>query len=119
MRVFVLTIFCLIAAEKFSPQDAESQSCPGMMMSPEWMKCRRLVLSACAFVGASQAVTCEVEALQRHHLRKVSFVYIAVDAKYAVANNKKPQVDWSRYERAWPMLRSTRRECHIAANVGL
>ncbi len=30
------------------------------------------------------------------HLRKVSFVYIPVDGKYAVGNNKKPQKDWSR-----------------------
>jgi hypothetical protein len=68
MRVFVLTIFFLIAAEKFWPQDAESQSCPGMIMSPEWTECRRVVHSACAFVGASQSATCEAEALQRHLL---------------------------------------------------
>jgi hypothetical protein len=38
------------------------------------------------------------------HLRKVSFVYIPVDAKYAVGSNKKPQRDWSRYEGAWHLL---------------
>src|SRR6266550_3006168 len=35
-------------------------------------------------------VVCNVQ------LRKVSFVYIPVDGKYAVGNNKKPQKDWSR-----------------------
>src|SRR5437870_5143561 len=39
-----------------------------MLMSPEWTECRRVVHSACAFVGASQSATCEAEALQRHLL---------------------------------------------------
>jgi hypothetical protein len=35
------------------------------------------------------------------HLRKVSSVYIPADGKYAVDTGKKPQKDWTRYERAW------------------
>ena len=38
------------------------------------------------------------------HLRNVSFAYIPVKGKYAVANGKKPHKDWNRYEGAWHLL---------------
>ena len=57
--------------------------------------------------------------IPKTHLRKVSFVYIPADGKYAVGNNNKPQIDWSRYEGAWPLIRSTHRQIHRAANACL
>jgi hypothetical protein len=47
---------------------AEAQSCPGILMSPEWMECRKAVLSACAFAGAGQVTACQSEVLQRYLL---------------------------------------------------
>jgi hypothetical protein len=45
-----------------------AQSCPGFPMSPEWVECRKAVLSACAFVGKGQVAACESEVLQRYLL---------------------------------------------------
>ena len=46
------------------------------------------------------------------HLRKVSYAYIPVKGKYAVATGKKPQKDWNRYEGAWHLLASSRPKNH-------
>jgi hypothetical protein len=38
------------------------------------------------------------------HLRKVSSVYLPVEGNY-VYRGRKPRKDWTRYERAWHLLR--------------
>jgi hypothetical protein len=66
MSKLFLAAFLLVVA---SGEAANAQSCPGIPMSSEWIECRKAVLSACAFAGASQATAaCESEVLQRYLL---------------------------------------------------
>jgi hypothetical protein len=63
MRKLLLVSFLLVV----SREAVEAQTCPGFLMSPEWIECRKTtVFGACAFVGASQAAACESEVLQRY-----------------------------------------------------
>ena len=68
MKKLILAMLLFNAAGWFVPGKAESQSCPGTLMSPEWVECRKVVLAACAYVNAGQSAMCEAAALQRHLL---------------------------------------------------
>jgi len=64
MRKLFLAAFLLVA----SAEAVKAQSCPGILKSPEWMECRKAVLSACTFAGAGQGAACQSEVLQRYLL---------------------------------------------------
>ena len=68
MRKVLVVLALAMLVYSVWPRQAESQDCPGSLMSQEWTECRTAVLNACAFVSPRESRACEAAAAQRYLL---------------------------------------------------
>jgi len=66
MKKILVAVVIAVAVHSVWPREAESQSCPGVPMSEEWVECKRVVLSACAYVSPRESAACELGAIRAY-----------------------------------------------------
>ena len=65
MKITFVFLVLFFAGVLLWTSDARAQSCPGTLMSQEWIECKQFVLGACAYVGPRESSSCEIAALRQ------------------------------------------------------